>query len=253
MKASLSAVVITRNEEANIERCLRSLAFCDEIVVVDAESMDRTRELALAFTPHVVTQPWLGYSAQKNFANTLARGQWILSVDADEVVSEELKAEITRLLASEPDVDAYTVPRRTIHLGRWIRHGGWYPNRLVRLFRKDKGEWVGADVHERWESAGQVSALESDLVHYSFAGIADQVSRNNRYSSLGAQHLQRRGRQFGLIMLLFKPLSKFLETYLLKRGFLDGYPGFIISISASYSVFLKWAKLWEMENEKRLG
>ena len=249
----LSGVVITRNEESNILRCLRSLEFCDEIIVVDAESQDRTRELALTLTPHVVNQSWLGYSAQKNFADGLARGEWVLSVDADEVVSVELRREIQNLLEKRPAEDAFTVPRRTMHLGRWIRHGGWYPNRLVRLFRKEKGAWLGADVHERWETTGTVGALDSDLIHYSFDGLTDQVSRNNRYSSLGAQHLKRGGRQFGLAMLLFKPLSKFLETYVIKRGFLDGYPGFIISISASYSVFLKWAKLWEMENEKRLG
>ena len=249
MKQPITAIVITRNEESNIERCLRSLAFCAEIVVVDSGSTDRTRELAKRFTHKVYDLPWAGFAAQKNNALAHAGHDWILSVDADEVVPPDLAEEITTLFrAGPPAVAAYSVPRKTIHFGRWIRHGGWYPNRLVRLFSKHQGRWEGEELHEAWITQGRVASLVHDLEHYSFSDLADQVSRNNRYSSLGAAKLQRKGSSFSSFWLLIKPTSKFLETYFVKRGFLDGYPGFIISVSAAYSVFLKWAKLWELEH-----
>lgn len=250
----LGAVVITYNEESNIGRCLDSLKFCEEIVVVDSQSSDATREIARQYTPHVHERPWKGYVAQRNEAVALSSCDWILSVDADEVVTPELREEIERVLANPREYTAFSVPRRTIHMGRWIRHGGWYPNRLVRLFRRDAGSWVGSEVHEYWNTAGPVGSLRQDLLHYSFRNLADQVQRNNLYSSLGAQSLRKAGHRFSSFMLLYKSLSKFLETYVLKRGFLDGYPGFIISVSAAYSVFLKWAKLWELERgEKTVG
>ena len=248
---NLSAVVITHNEEENIARCLESLRFCGEIVVVDAESTDRTREIASKFTPHVHVQPWKGYSEQKNQANALAAFDWILSVDADEVVSDELRDEILGILAAGPGAAGFSIPRKTIHLGKWIRYGGWYPNRLVRLFSKKQGRWVGSEVHERWETSGPVRPLNGHLIHYSFRDLSDQVARNNRYSTLSAQRLFREGRRFSLPRMLFKPFSKFLETFIIKRGFLDRYPGFIISVSAAYAVFLKWAKLWELERRDR--
>lgn len=244
----LAAVIITHDEAANIARCLESVRFCDEIVVLDSESGDATREIALRFTPKVFTSPWVGYAAQKNHAVSLTEAEWVLSLDADEVVSPELAQEILKRVSDVPREDAFDVPRKTIHFGRWIRHGGWYPNRLVRLFRKDKGSWVGEEVHERWVTSGAVGSLRNDLLHYSFRNLADQVERNNRYSSLSAVGLKRQGVGFSTGRLLVKSASKFLETYFLKKGFLDGYPGFIISVSAAYSVFLKWAKLWELEN-----
>jgi len=243
----LAAVVITLNEEANVARCLKSLTFCDEIIVVDSESTDRTVEIAKSLNVTVRSRPWKGYSDQKNFANSLTDADWILSVDADEEVSPELAKEILALRDRGFPHDAYSLPRKTFHLGRWIRFGGWYPNRLVRLFHKGRGEWRGSELHERWETSGSLGELGGDLLHYSFTSLADQVERNNRYSTLGALQLSRRGTRFSLYALITKTFSKFVETYLLKRGFLDGYPGFIISVSAAYSVFLKWAKLWELE------
>lgn len=246
----LSAVIITRDEERNIARCLRSVAFCDEVVVVDAESSDRTLEICREHTDRVYTQPWRGYAEQKNFAVGLARGEWVLSVDADEEVTPELRREIESLLAANCRLDALSVPRKTLHSGRWIRYGGWYPNRLVRLFRKARGRWEGPEVHERWLTDGEVGQLNEPLLHHSFDSFSDQVRRNDHYSTLGALALFKQGKRFSLPQLLFRPISKFLETYVLKRGFLDGYPGFVIAVSAAYSVFLKWAKLWELENER---
>jgi glycosyltransferase involved in cell wall biosynthesis len=249
VKIPVTAIVITRNEEANIERCLRSLSFCEQVVVVDSGSTDKTHALALRFTDSVFEVPWAGFAAQKNNAIAHARHEWILSVDADEVVPPDLAEEITSHFRTDtPDVAAFSIPRKTIHFGRWIRHGGWYPNRLVRLFAKGTGRWEGEELHESWITTGETGNLLSDLEHYSFSDLADQVSRNNRYSSLGATKLQRKGANFSSFWLLVKPTSKFLETYIFKRGFLDGYPGFIISVSAAYSVFLKWAKLWELEH-----
>jgi glycosyltransferase involved in cell wall biosynthesis len=245
----LAGIVITKNEERNIERCLKSLQFCDEIIVVDSESEDRTREIASRYTDTVINRQWNGYSDQKNYAISLSKADWIISIDADEEVSPELQKEILSVVKTPNGRAAYSIPRKTIHSGRWIRHGGWYPNRLVRFFKKTSGRWVGDDVHEYWKADGSIGELKGDLVHYSFTSISDQVDRNNHYSTLGAQALQRSGKKFSLIKLLVKPLSKFFETYFLKRGFLDGYPGFMISISAAYSVFLKWAKLWELEKK----
>ena len=243
----LSAVVITKNEEVNIGRCLSSLSFCDEIIVVDAESEDSTLAKASQFTSKLFVHPWKGYVGQRNYANSLASHDWILSIDADEEVSEELKAEILELLGKVTSEAAYSISRKTIHSGRWIKHGGWYPNRLLRLFKKSKGEWRGGEVHEYWYTESNIGILKNDLIHYSFDGIADQVERNNHYSTLGAKSLFAKQQRFSTFRLLMKTASKFVETYFLKFGFLDGYPGFIISISAAYSVFLKWVKLWELE------
>lgn len=249
-RAPITATVITRNEEANIERCLRSLDFCDQIVVVDSGSRDKTVEIAKQHTPFVIALPWLGYAAQKNRALEFAEHAWVLSIDADEVVTPELREEIRTLFVRGPLHSAYSIPRKTLHFGRWIRFGGWYPNRLVRLFDRGRGNWEGEELHEAWVSRGSVGELRADLEHHSFRDLADQVKRNNVYSTLGALKLRREGQRFSSIRLLTKPLSKFVETYFLKSGFRDGYPGFIISISAAYSVFLKWSKLWELENEQ---
>lgn len=247
---SLAAVIITKNEERNIARCLQSLDFCDEIIVVDAESVDRTCEIARTFNAQVSVRPFTNFSDQRNFALGKASAHWILSIDADEEVSPELRREIEEWRGRTSEEAAYYIARKTFHFNRWIRYGGWYPNRLVRLFDKSRGEWRGDELHEYWYSRGKVGALQADLLHYSFQDLADQVERNNRYSSLGALKLYREKKAFSLLRMTVKSCSKFVETYFLKLGFLDGYPGLIISVSAAYSVFLKWAKLWELELEK---
>ena len=183
----LSGVVITHNEEQGILDCLKSLQFCDEIIVVDSGSTDQTVALARQMTANVYQKEWMGYSAQKNYANSLAKGEWILSVDADEVVPNSLASEIRqRVQMSSPTV-GFLISRRTIHFGRWIRHGGWYPNRLLRLFKKSDGHWEGSDLHEYWKTTGKIETLKEDLIHHSFQNLSDQVIRNNRYSTLGPQ------------------------------------------------------------------
>ncbi len=245
---SLSAVLITKNEEKNLEACLRSLSFCSEIIVVDSESTDRTLEIARRFTPNVYSRPWTNFSEQRNYAASLATNRWIFSVDADERVSSDLATEITQKIGQPPHgLSAFAVPRKTYHLGKWIAHGGWYPNYVVRLFDRTQGRWEGGELHEYWSTTGRLGYVTHPIDHFSFENLADQVSRNNRYSSLGAVVLKKKGQPFSLARLAGKTISKFIETYILKKGFLDGLPGFIIAVSAAYSVFLKWSKLWELE------
>lgn len=241
--------MLTLNEQAHIVDCIRSLSFCEQILVIDSGSTDATSSLAEQNGAEVVRLQWAGYTDTRNQALKHAKQDWILSIDADERVSGELLAELQGLLAGSGGVtvDAYTMPRKTIHFGRWIRHGGWYPNRLVRFFRKSQGAWQGDQLHEKWVTRGECGALGGDILHYSFADFADQVARNNLYSTLGARKLLRQGSKFTFYKLVVKTISKFVETYFLKRGFLDGYPGLFISVSAAYSVFLKWAKLWELQ------
>ena len=253
---NLSAVVITENEELNIERCLRSLAFCNEIIVVDSGSSDDTEAIARKSSALFVKHPWAGFARQKNFANSIAQYDWILSVDADEEVPDDLRVEIVAVMRSialsgDPSQPtAFSVPRRTLYGAQWIQHGGWYPNRVVRLMNKRFGTWVSVPVHEYWQTTGRIVELQRDLIHHSFSGIEDQVERNNRYSSLGSQRLYQDNTRFSLVRLLLTPTTKFIETYFWKRGFLDGILGLIIAVSASYSVFLKWAKLWELRSRE---
>lgn len=245
----VSAVIITLNEEKNIGRCLESLKFCDEIIVVDSGSVDNTLDIARSYNAKVFFNKWEGYAAQKNIAVALSKNKWVLSLDADEELSKSLKEEI-EALSVEPFI-AYQMPRKTVYLNKWIRYGGWYPNYIVRLFDKTKGKWVGEELHEKWIANGAIGKLNSPIIHYSFCDISDHVNRNNLYSTLGAKKLKAQRKHFSIFKLLVKPCWKFFETYVLKKGFLDGLPGLIISVSAAYSEFLKWVKLWEKENVKK--
>ena len=240
---ALAAVVITYNAERGIVRCLESLTFCDEIVVVDSGSEDRTRELAGRFTPKVFLHPWQGYAQQKNYANGLTDCEWVLSLDADEEVSDQLRSEIIEVLRAPIAAAAFSMPRKAFHLGRWILHGTWYPNRQVRLFRKSAGSWVGPEVHERWTTHGETERLEGHIFHYSYAGVADQWERAHRYASLTGARLRREGQTFSFWKLLVEPPKRFVFGYLMKRGFLDGYPGLVISACEAYTVFLSWCEL----------
>ena len=247
MAVPFSLVIITLNEERNIERCIRSVPFADEVIVVDSDSADRTQEIARGLGARVINEKWRGFREQKTFAAAAARHDWILSLDADEALSPEAQAEL-RQWVSDPErlhsVDALNFPRLAFHLGRWIRHGGWYPDRQTRFYHRARAGWQAGHLHERVH-ADRTVRLRGDILHWSFADLTAQVTTNNRYSSLGAQDLADQGKKFCLLKLLLKPTSKFLETYVVKRGFLDGLPGFIISVGAAYSVFLKYAKLWE--------
>jgi glycosyltransferase involved in cell wall biosynthesis len=248
----LSLAIICLNEAANIERCIRSVPFAMDIVVLDSGSTDDTREIAARLGARVFDEPWRGFRDQKRRATELCSQDWVLSLDADEALSAESASEI-ELLLSTPELetqDGFESPRLTWNLGRWIRHGGWYPDRQLRLYNRKRAKWEGGEhVHER-VAAARVGRLDHPILHWPFPTLAEQISTNNRYSSLGAEELRAKGVRFSVGKLLFKPLSKFLETYIIKKGFLDGLAGFVISVGAAYSVFLKFSKLWELERSK---
>ena len=244
-RATCSAVVITRNEEARLPTCLASLAWADEVVVVDAESTDRTVEIARGVTDRVVVRPWPGFAAQKNFAADQAQGDWVLSVDADEEVSAELQQEIRGVLTAQCPVGGYALPRRNIFWGRWIRHGGLYPDWQIRLFRRGRGRFVERAVHESIEVTGEVRRLSGPLIHRSYENVAEFLERANRYSSLAAEDLGRGGARIGPVALVLRPLGRFLTMYLLRRGFLDGTPGLLLAGLYAYYVFIRSANVWE--------
>lgn len=245
----LSLAIICLNEAANIERCIRSVPFATDVVVLDSGSTDRTREIAAACGARVFDEEWRGFRAQKQRATDLCVNDWVLSLDADEALSPEAQQELQALLTSDLSHDGYEMPRVSWNLGRWIRHGGWYPDWQLRLFNRKQASWQGGEhVHER-VNATNVARLKSPIQHWPFENLAEQVSTNNRYSGLGAKELFSRGKRFSVPKLIWKPISKFLETYFVKLGCLDGMAGFIIAVGAAYSVFMKFAKLWELERE----
>jgi glycosyltransferase involved in cell wall biosynthesis len=241
----LSVTIITANEEARVRACLESIAWADEIVLVDAESGDRTVEIARAFTDHVVVQPWAGFARQKNIALEHATGDWVLSLDADEAVSPELRDEIRAVLRADGPADAYAIPRRNIFWGQWVRHGRLYPDWQVRLFRRERGRFIERDVHESVEVDGTVARLSGPLVHQSYRDVADFIERTNRYTSLAAAEWIRQGRRAGLADLLLRPAGRFLSMYVLHRGFLDGWRGFLLAALYAYYVLIRSAKIWE--------
>jgi len=249
----LSVVIITLNEESNIARAIESVrGFAQEVLVVDAGSSDRTVEIARHLGAKVMTNPWRGYGQQKNFAVAQATYDWVLNLDADEEVSPELAVEIQHALERNESggIAGYHVPRLSKYLGRWIRHGGWYPNRLIRLANRKTAAWTEPDVHEEWVVRGPIVPLVHDLLHYPFRDIAEQIHTNLRFSRLGSEVLRKRGQRKSLVLLVLKPIGKFLETYVAKAGFRDGIAGFIISVNAAHSIFLKYAYLFDDAGKK---
>lgn len=246
-RATLSAVVITYNEEEDIRACLESVKWADEIVVVDSHSTDKTVEIARESTDRVILRPWPGHIEQKNFAIEQARCDWVLSVDADERVSPELAAEIRDVLSQSGGAEAgWSMPRKTYYLGRWITHGGWYPDRKLRLVRRGAGRWKGINPHDHLAIAGPVASLKGDLHHYTYRDISDHLATIDKFTTIAAREMHARGRGHPLAHMLLNSLGKFLKMYLLRLGFLDGLAGFVVAVLASYYVFLKYAKLWEL-------
>lgn len=247
----LSVVIITKNEAANLRRCLKSVSLADEIVLVDSQSTDQTVEIAESFGARVSQIEWQGYGRAKQAAVEQAYGEWVLSIDADEELSEVLQDEIKTLLAGEPACDGYTIPRRTNFLGRWINHSGWYPDRVLRLFRRDKGRFNDAVVHERVIVDGRVGTLEHDLLHYSYPDLESYFARSNRYTSLGARQAYEAQKRFRLSDLIVRPLAAFSKGYLTGQGFRDGVEGFMIAVLSAMAVFAKYSKLRHLERTER--
>ena len=244
----LSVTVITRNESANIAGALDSVAWADEIVVVDSESTDDTVVQAKRFTSRVIVRPWAGYAAQKNFAAAQATHHWILSLDADERVPAVLADEIRATLAADPPHAGYRIPRVAHHLGRWIRTTDWYPDHQLRLYDRRAAEWTGAYVHESVAARGTVGRLRNELQHYPYRDIADHLDTIDRYTTLAAREMHEAGRRSGPLQIAGHPPFAFLRNYLLRGGFRDGVPGLIISTLNAYYVFLKFSKLWQLQH-----
>ncbi len=250
----LSVTIITLNEESALPACLDSVRWADEVVVVDSGSTDRTSEIARAAGARFVPHAWEGHVRQKQFALEQASGDWILCLDADEQVSPELKAEIEATLRAPADgTDGFSMPRHTFYLGRWIDHGGWYPDRKVRLVRRGRARWTGVDPHDRLETDGRVGELSGEIHHATYRDLAHQLRTIQSFSDIAVREWRKEGRGFCLARLLFHPPAKFLACYVWKLGFLDGLPGFLIAANSAYYVFLKHAKLWEATRSRGVG
>ena len=242
----ISATIITCNEERRIARSIESLRCCDEIVVVDSGSTDRTVEIARQLGATVIESPWPGYSKQKNLAAARASNDWILSLDADEALSEALEAEIWQLRKSGPAFDAYTMPRMARYLGRWILHSGWYPDRKVRLYDRQKATWVGDFVHESVHVDGSLGHLKSNILHYACESVSEHLRTLDQYTTLAAQEVVAQRQKIAWHHLLLEPAWTFLRTYLFQAGFLDGLEGLMIAYMAATYTFLKYAKARNM-------
>jgi glycosyltransferase involved in cell wall biosynthesis len=238
----ISATIITFNEERNLPRAIESLRCADEVVVVDSGSTDRTVELAEKLGARVIESPWPGYAKQKNVAAEAAQYDWILSIDADESLSEALEGEIWRLKKNGPQFDAYTMPRLAQYLGRWIRHSGWYPDLKVRLYDRRKACWTGEFVHESVKVQGSLGHLESNLLHFTCESLSEHLKTMDRYTTLAAEQLLESGESVTWGRLIFEPPWTFFNTYVLKLGFLDGVEGLAIANMAALYNFVKYAK-----------
>jgi glycosyltransferase involved in cell wall biosynthesis len=241
----LSACIITFNEAERIEACLRSLEFCDEILVVDSHSSDATRELSASLGARVIERDWPGYRSQKQFAVEAAANDWVLCLDADERVTAALRAEIVALRSQGfAGAAGWSVPRITDYFGRFLRHGNAYPDRLVRLFDRRRGGWHGYEIHENTRIDGAVRRLRGQLEHYSYRSLTDHLNRMQRYADLMAQAMYARGRRCGLLPVLLNPLWRFVRGYLLRLGFLDGWRGLVFALIEANYVRRKYLGLY---------
>ena len=240
----LSVIIITKNEAENITGALESVQWIDDVVVVDSGSSDATVEIATRYTDHVTTREWQGYGPQKNYANGLAAHDWVLSLDADERVSNELANEIKALMQSAPPMQGYHIPRAMYYLGRWIRSTDWYPDLQLRLYDRRVARWNTRHVHESVKVDGRVGTLRSEIYHYSYRDISHHLSTIDRYTTLAVKQMVSDHQRAGWLELISRPPLTFLRNYILRRGIRDGVPGLIVSLMNSYYVFLKFAKLW---------
>jgi glycosyltransferase involved in cell wall biosynthesis len=246
----LSAIVITRNETANIGECLDSVAFCDERIVVDCGSSDGTAEVARGKGARVEFHEWRGFGAQKNYALSLATGTWVLSIDADERVTPELAAAIREAIALG-DADAWEFPRLSSFCRRQMRHSGWFPDYVLRLFRRGKARFDDVIVHERVICAGVVKRLRPPLIHHPVARLEDALSRMDRYSTASAEAIVARGRKVSFMTGIGHGLYSFLRTYILRAGFLDGAEGFLLAVANAEGSYYRYMKAWLATRERK--
>ncbi len=247
----LTVTVITKNESAHIAAALDSVSWADETIVVDSGSTDSTVTIARARATRVDVREWPGYGAQKDYAAGLASNDWILSLDADERVTPELAAEIRTLLQHEPTARGYRIPRVTRYLGRWIHSTDWYPDYQLRLYDRRAGRWNSRPVHESIDLQGSPGRLRHPLQHYAYRNISHHLATIDRYTTLAADRWHVEGRRTNLLEACVHADLAFLRNYVLRRGILDGGAGLLVSMLNSYYVFLKFAKLWELQQEER--
>lgn len=250
--ANLSVIVITHNEEHNIVNCLQSVSWADEIIIVDSQSTDRTVELARQFTQKIFITEWKGFTAAKNFALQKVSNEWVLSLDADERVTPELSFEIYRVITDNSNnIVGFEIARRAYFLGKWIKHCGWYPGFVTRLFKRSAVKFKELRVHEKLEVSGKVCKLKNDILHFTDDTLFQYLEKFNRYTTLAAEDLTEGGKKCSCFDLLIRPPYLFIKMFILRRGFLDGMHGFILSLLSANYVFVKYAKL--RENKKNVS
>lgn len=249
----LSVVIITLNEEDRLEDALKSCSnIADEIVVLDSYSTDNTLKIAEKYGARIFKKRFEDYGSQKNAALAKAQHNWVLNLDADERVSETLEKNILALKKkNENDIEAagFRINRKTFYLGRWIKHSGWYPDRKLRLFRKDKSEWRGR-IHEGLMLDGQTEYMEGDILHYTYRDMTDHITRLNKYSRMQAEDIAKKGKKLLYLRAIILPPITFLRFYLWKMGILDGFPGFVIALVSSWSTAMKYLKAIEIKRER---
>jgi len=251
-KRKISAVIITFNEERNIERCIKSLEnVADEIIVVDSFSTDNTQAFCQKYNVKFVQQKWLGYAKQKNYANSLASYDLILSLDADEALSDELKNSILEIKKTSVPV-AYSMNRCTNYCGKWIKHCGWYPDKKVRIFDKNFAFWKDLQIHEEivFSVETPVIHLKGDILHYSYYTIQEHINQANKFTDLTAKVAFEKNKKSSLFNIFFNPKWKFFSSFIIKGGFLDGYYGYLVCKISANATFLKYAKLRELNKNK---
>lgn len=242
----ISACVMTFNNEDLVEDCLNNIKWADEIIVVDSLSTDKTVEICRKYTDKIYERKWPGFKDQSNYIMGLAKYEWILFVDVDERITPELYKEIESHLTNKSNEwDGFYFPRRTFYMGRWINHGDWYPAYDLRLYKKDKGQWV-KEPHATIQLDGKAKYLKNDMLHYTYRNLSHQLDTIDNYTNMSAVEMEKNGLMFILLQLIFRPFLRFIRGYFFKRGFLDGVPGFVSAITTSFYVFMKYAKLWEL-------
>jgi len=248
----LSAFIICCNEEQKIERALKSIAWADEILIVDSGSTDKTLEICKRYTNRIISRPWPGHRAQKDYALKECAHEWVLNIDADEEVSPELKASVMEVLTdSTPTWDkfgGFKIARIVRFMGRWWDIGGWHPEYRFRLVRKSSTVWGGIDPHEKAILKGKVGTLAGPIYHYTYKNIEDQIHSLNRLSTYSAKAMFQQGKKFNFINLIANPIFRFVKFYIFKRGFLEGKAGFVVAVHEAFSTFLKYSKLWELSD-----
>jgi glycosyltransferase involved in cell wall biosynthesis len=246
----ISATIIVRNEEENLEAVCESIAWADEIVIVDSDSTDETVSIARRYTDKVFNREFKGYKDKHEYADSQTTGDWIFWIDADERVTPELMSAIEQLRAADPTsiADGYKIARRTSFLNKWIRHSGWYPDYQMRLYRKSASYWDGAAPHQTARVRGRVDTLEGELLHYTKRSLGEYHRVLESYATLAAEDIMSKGKRAGAVKIFGSAIAAFFRAFIIRQGFRDGIPGLIIAMFTGYGVFLKYAKVWEHNN-----